>query len=115
MWLVLAQVNLACRDYFWQAIQDATEDLQRAYLREWLYHRSVELTDRGGDADLRFRDLLVDLQTIHLKSNAHLSSAHRFSQEVREDRELLSSLEMCTKERSGDLLASFRRLSIQPY
>jgi len=88
--------------------------VQRTYLREWLYHRCIELLAQDVSADSRFEALRVDLQAVHLRSN-NPGSATKTADEVREDRELLSLLVKCAGEIAADLIVTIETLHIESY
>jgi hypothetical protein len=107
--------NSICLSYFEQAVRLSTEDVQRVYLKEWLYHRATELLVQNLDHNSRFQALHDNLKTICLKSNSPVNPAIGMADEIRNDKELASLLTECLGERFFDLIAAIETLPVQPY
>lgn len=106
----LNEVETACGEYFSQAASCTSEDVQRAYLREWLFHRVNELLLNEMNPDTRFEMLRTDLKSVCLSSNSDRSSARRMAFEIREDQELIRLLEGCVQRNLTELMTTIETL-----
>ena len=83
----LEQINAWCVGYFWDALQNSGEDLQRAYVREWLFHRTIQLDVEKSPQEIR--DLLKDdLKQITLRSTWGEGAREKLVTEMMADGEL---------------------------
>jgi hypothetical protein len=106
------EVNSALMSYFDQATQSSAEDVQAAYLIEWLYHKASDVIYRELSEDQRFISLHSDISEYRLRSFSPSSVARRLARSVRSDGELSSLLVKCVGTRFSDLIDDLETLPI---
>ena len=92
------QLNSWGCQYFWQIQSASREELQRCYLREWLFHRIVELQSELSKEN-RYNAIKDQLTSVILESYDD-RAAKRLSEEIEKDEELNELL----REDLGDQL-----------
>lgn len=85
------EINDWCIGYFWEAVQSSREDVQRAYVREWLFHHMTRL-DAETSAQARLDLLKDDLRQITLRSAMGERAKETLIRETTGDEELKSLL-----------------------
>jgi len=96
------EINDWCTKYFWEAVQNSKEDVQRAYVREWLFHHVMQL-DAQTSPQERLDLLRDDLRQITLRSAMGERAKETLIRETTSDEELKNLL---VKHLGVDLLSS---------
>ena len=85
------EINDWCADYFWEAVQNSREDVQRAYVREWLFHHLMQLGAKANPQE-RLDLLKAGLRQITLRSAMGVRTREILIRNMMSDEELKNLL-----------------------